>query len=64
MKVRVTYTVEVSEIDRRGISARYEGHDRPCTRKAVQDYLEDVGVSGLDDLENELNAFLHRKGKK
>ena len=64
MKIRVTYTVEVSDIERRGISARYKGHDRPCTRKEAQDYLQEVGASGLDDLEDELNDFRFRKTKQ
>lgn len=63
MKVRVTYTVHLNELERRGIAARL-GHDRPCTREEAQSFLRQCGTDALDDMESEVEAYEHGKQLK
>jgi hypothetical protein len=55
MKVRVTYTVEVSDELRRAIRAYY-GQEGLATRQEVQEWYEHYGDSNNDDC---LYDFMH-----
>jgi len=48
MKVKITYTVQVSESERRGI-AKHFGDKGLASRKDVKHFLVQNGKSGLDD---------------
>lgn len=55
MKVRITYTAEVSDEERRAIRAHY-GEDGLATREEVKNFFEDFGSGNcvLDDFVAEL----------
>lgn len=56
MKVRVTYTVHLNELERRGIAQR-TGGDRLCTREEAQSFLRQCGTDALDDMEADATAY-------
>lgn len=56
MKVRISYTVDVDDKDRRAINLQY-GRRTPATRKEVQEFFRDFGENNevLADLRYQLD---------
>lgn len=63
MKVRVTYTVHLNELERRGIAQRIGG-DRLCNREEAQSFLQQCGTNALDDMEADATAYESNKRTK
>ena len=63
MKVRVTYTVHLNELERRGIAQR-TGGDRLCTREEAQSFLQQCGTDALLDMEADAQAYEQNEQRK
>jgi len=63
MKVRVTYTVHLNELERRGIAQRTSGN-RLCTREEAQSFLQQCGTNALDDMEADAEAYGQNEQRK
>ena len=57
MKIRVTFTIDLTETDRIAIGER--SGDKRCTRQQAKDYLQAAAEGALEELTGNYEQFRH-----